>query len=191
MRITCPSCTSHFEIPTELLGKKGRALKCASCGHAWYQSAQIEDLDLAAIMGEDYAAAQNAAAAPGKIRSEMSSAAAVAAAAKQRGAAPAGAPRAVGAQAGAQQRGVQAAALSGPREAVRAVAAPIGQRKAAPALGAPPLPAGAVSMMSRNQASPRNQRPAPPPQSLLQRNQPPAPGLAPGAPGAVGPGGRP
>src|SRR5687768_15706936 len=60
MRITCPSCASHFELPSELLGKKGRALKCATCQHAWYQAAQVESLDLAAIMGEDYA--QKAAA---------------------------------------------------------------------------------------------------------------------------------
>src|SRR5262245_61160485 len=59
MRITCPSCSSGFELPSELLGKKGRALKCASCGHAWYQSPVVETLDLAAVMGQDYA---NAAA---------------------------------------------------------------------------------------------------------------------------------
>jgi predicted Zn finger-like uncharacterized protein len=55
MRITCPNCTAHFEIPTELLGKKGRSLKCASCGHSWYQTAQVETLDIADIMGQDYA----------------------------------------------------------------------------------------------------------------------------------------
>src|SRR5690242_13307321 len=76
MRITCPSCTSHFEIPTELLGKKGRALKCASCGHSWYQAAHVEDLDLAAIMGDDYAqqAANTGANAGVQIRNEMTSA---------------------------------------------------------------------------------------------------------------------
>ena len=42
MRITCPSCASHFELPSELLGKKGRALKCATCQHSWYQAAQVE-----------------------------------------------------------------------------------------------------------------------------------------------------
>jgi len=56
MRITCPSCSSSFEIPAELLGRKGRALKCARCRHSWYQAAQVDSLDLASIMGEDYAA---------------------------------------------------------------------------------------------------------------------------------------
>ena len=62
MRITCPSCSSAFEIPANMLGKKGRALKCASCGHSWYQAAQVESLDLASIMGEAYAAKARAAA---------------------------------------------------------------------------------------------------------------------------------
>ena len=63
MRITCPSCASHFELPSELLGKKGRALKCATCQHAWYQAAQVESLDLASVMGKEYA--QKAVAAGG------------------------------------------------------------------------------------------------------------------------------
>ena len=79
MRITCPNCASHFKIPTELLGKKGRALKCASCGHSWYQSAQVDNLDLASIMGEEYAEKAQAAAGSPRIRNEMSSQAQVAA----------------------------------------------------------------------------------------------------------------
>src|SRR5262245_38150678 len=64
MRITCPSCASHFELPSELLGKRGRALKCATCQHSWYQAAQVESLDLASVMGEGYAQqAQDKAAA--------------------------------------------------------------------------------------------------------------------------------
>ncbi len=55
MRITCPNCTAHFEVPPEVLGKKGRSLKCASCSHSWYQTAQVETLDIADIMGQEYA----------------------------------------------------------------------------------------------------------------------------------------
>ena len=55
MRITCPNCTAHFEVPPEVLGKKGRSLKCASCSHSWYQTAQVETLDIADIMGQAYA----------------------------------------------------------------------------------------------------------------------------------------
>src|SRR5437016_2894378 len=65
MRITCPNCTASFEIPTELLGKKGRSLKCASCGHSWYQTPHVETIDLAEIMGQEYAAKAKAAMGPG------------------------------------------------------------------------------------------------------------------------------
>src|ERR671938_671964 len=74
MRITCPNCTSHFELPTELLGRKGRALKCASCGHSWYQTAQVETLDLAAIMGGEYAAPTPPPPSPRKRKRPPSSA---------------------------------------------------------------------------------------------------------------------
>jgi predicted Zn finger-like uncharacterized protein len=64
MRITCPNCTASFEIPTELLGKKGRSLKCASCGHSWYQTPHVETIDLAEIMGQEYAARAKADMGP-------------------------------------------------------------------------------------------------------------------------------
>ena len=76
MHITCPNCTSGFELPTELLGRKGRALKCASCGHSWYQTAQVESMDLASIMGEEYATKAQAAAGIPRMRSAVSAAAA-------------------------------------------------------------------------------------------------------------------
>src|ERR1700742_1418089 len=118
MRITCPSCNVAFELPTELLGKKGRALKCASCGHAWYQTAQVEQLDLAEIMGEKYVADVKEAAN------------------QQRAKAAAGAP--------APQRAVAAApANAGQRNRPQVQAAPIGARPAARP-GTQPLPPGAV-----------------------------------------------
>lgn len=52
MRITCPNCTAGFEIPTELLGRKGRSLKCATCGHSWFQAAVIDEIDLADVLAE-------------------------------------------------------------------------------------------------------------------------------------------
>ena len=76
MHITCPNCTSGFKLPAELLGRKGRALKCASCGHSWYQTAQVESMDLASIMGEEYAAQAQAAAGLPRMRSAVSAAAA-------------------------------------------------------------------------------------------------------------------
>lgn len=86
MRITCPNCTAHFEIPTELLGKKGRSLKCASCGHSWYQTSQVETLDIADIMGQEYA--ERARIEMGAVPARPSAASATAA--PQMGRGPAG-----------------------------------------------------------------------------------------------------
>lgn len=169
MRITCPSCASHFELPSELLGKKGRALKCATCQHSWYQAAQVESLDLASVMGEDYAAqAANAQAGAQAGRPQQQQA--QQRAQQQRPQGIQRVPPIANAQAAAAQNarnllasalgavegqrgGVQAGALGAPREPGRNVqAAPIRQQQPNPAAqmpGTPPVPPGAVSMMSR------------------------------------------
>ena len=41
MRITCQNCIAGYKIPTELLGRKGRSVKCARCGHSWFQPAPV------------------------------------------------------------------------------------------------------------------------------------------------------
>ena len=137
MRITCPSCASHFELPSELLGKKGRALKCATCQHAWYQAAQVEELDLAAIMGEEYAQ-KTAAGAGGQPGARPAAAAAQPAqqarAQQQQQQRPQGIQRVPPMPQNANQQRVQAAALGAPREAGRNVqAAPIRQQPPPPA----------------------------------------------------------
>lgn len=38
MLIGCPSCATHFSVPDKALLPKGRTLKCAKCGHKWFQS---------------------------------------------------------------------------------------------------------------------------------------------------------
>src|SRR5262245_11335009 len=95
MRITCPNCTASFEIPTELLGKKGRSLKCASCGHSWYQTPHVETIDLAEIMGQEYAAKAKAAMGPppGAAAAQPQAQAQPAAKAAAAAAAPGQAPR--------------------------------------------------------------------------------------------------
>jgi predicted Zn finger-like uncharacterized protein len=37
MLITCPNCGTNFSIPDAALGTTGRKLKCAKCGHKWFQ----------------------------------------------------------------------------------------------------------------------------------------------------------
>lgn len=37
MELNCPNCTTHFTVPDDAIGPKGRKLKCAMCGHTWKQ----------------------------------------------------------------------------------------------------------------------------------------------------------
>ena len=36
MIITCPNCAARFNLKDELLGDKGRNVKCAKCAHRWF-----------------------------------------------------------------------------------------------------------------------------------------------------------
>lgn len=40
MLISCPNCATNFSVPDKALQPSGRTLKCAKCGHKWFQSAQ-------------------------------------------------------------------------------------------------------------------------------------------------------
>lgn len=41
MLISCPSCATQFAVPEDALGDKGRTLKCAKCGHKWFQASPL------------------------------------------------------------------------------------------------------------------------------------------------------
>lgn len=51
MIITCPSCATRYEIPTENLGPGGRMVRCTACSHRWFVG---RDSDMAS--GADMAA---------------------------------------------------------------------------------------------------------------------------------------
>ncbi|MFZ2587338.1 MAG: MJ0042-type zinc finger domain-containing protein [Alphaproteobacteria bacterium] len=36
MLITCPECTTRYNLTAAQIGPEGRTLKCAKCGHAWF-----------------------------------------------------------------------------------------------------------------------------------------------------------
>jgi predicted Zn finger-like uncharacterized protein len=38
MIVTCPSCSTRYLVETQKLGVQGRMVRCASCGHTWYQA---------------------------------------------------------------------------------------------------------------------------------------------------------
>lgn len=39
MLISCPNCATNFSVPDKALAPSGRTLKCAKCGHKWFQTA--------------------------------------------------------------------------------------------------------------------------------------------------------
>lgn len=39
MLISCPNCATNFSVPDKALAPSGRTLKCAKCGHKWFQAA--------------------------------------------------------------------------------------------------------------------------------------------------------
>lgn len=38
MIISCPACSSRYDVPAERLAPQGREVRCAKCGHNWFQS---------------------------------------------------------------------------------------------------------------------------------------------------------
>lgn len=42
MRITCPSCSTSYDVDGSLFGDQGRPVRCTNCGHQWIQ-ARIAD----------------------------------------------------------------------------------------------------------------------------------------------------
>lgn len=35
MKITCPNCTTSYQVPDDYIGEEGRAVRCANCGETW------------------------------------------------------------------------------------------------------------------------------------------------------------
>lgn len=43
MKITCPDCSTSYEIKAEAVGPEGRSVKCAKCGNRWFVSSEDEE----------------------------------------------------------------------------------------------------------------------------------------------------
>ena len=38
MLLVCPKCKANYEIPRHAVPISGREVKCADCGHSWFQT---------------------------------------------------------------------------------------------------------------------------------------------------------
>ena len=38
MRLVCPNCKANYEVPRHAVPIGGREVKCANCGHSWFQT---------------------------------------------------------------------------------------------------------------------------------------------------------
>ena len=47
MRIACPNCSAHFDVPDDAIPKDGRKLRCSRCQHKWHQLPITENNELA------------------------------------------------------------------------------------------------------------------------------------------------
>ncbi len=45
MILTCPNCSSQFKVSLEVLGNKGRNVRCSACGETWFEDSYLSELD--------------------------------------------------------------------------------------------------------------------------------------------------
>ncbi|HAT86291.1 MAG TPA: hypothetical protein DCS30_10325 [Rhizobiales bacterium] len=43
MKITCPNCTTSYQVPDNYLGENGRKVRCANCGDTWLAKSEADD----------------------------------------------------------------------------------------------------------------------------------------------------
>ena len=53
MRLVCPNCKANYEIPRHAVPIGGREVKCASCGHSWFQTRTKKSNDIQLIDPEN------------------------------------------------------------------------------------------------------------------------------------------
>jgi len=51
MILTCPSCTTRYLVAEGAIGARGRTVRCAQCGHQWFQEPELGLDDI--LFGQD------------------------------------------------------------------------------------------------------------------------------------------
>jgi predicted Zn finger-like uncharacterized protein len=69
MILTCPICSTRYAVDANSIPPEGREVRCARCGHTWYQEPQADDPDPSIFEGEP---AQTAPEPPPDLMPDLS-----------------------------------------------------------------------------------------------------------------------
>jgi len=64
MLITCPNCSTRYTVADKAVPAQGRKVRCASCGHVWYQRPVVEDDMERTLLASDVAEANRRPPSP-------------------------------------------------------------------------------------------------------------------------------
>ena len=52
MQLVCPACSARYLVSPAALGEEGKDVRCAKCGHQWFQVAQVKTQGSAQVTGD-------------------------------------------------------------------------------------------------------------------------------------------
>ena len=70
MKITCPNCSTSYQVPDDYIGAEGRPVRCSSCGETWHAEQPKEPPSKPAPKAEPEEKAPDSVADEGKEQSQ-------------------------------------------------------------------------------------------------------------------------